>query len=212
MYDVGDGIRVVLLRSGLSPAWWPFAGRYICAAICCTSPHMDSKCPYEIRYPDLPLPKLQPFGRNVSVVRHKTNKAEPRGVRAIYLGHVVHDGGIVSQHEIYYALLDYWINDQVKSKKVSSTRDFRFESEVSFPIFDLRVQKEYLTFNNKEEVSITQFRDILLGQLGSGSTDSISSTSPPIPKPVIEIEEGVVEEVGLPDDPDAPESVPDDSL
>ena len=139
MYKIGEGIRVHLCRSGWPWSFWPFAGQYFCAALNTTA-NLPNKTPYEIRYPESKvIPTLAEFGRNMFVVPKEIRSAECRDHEAVYLGHVVHPGGEISQSEVNFVRLDTLFGN--KSPYISSTKDFRFPSEISFPCYDIRVQK-----------------------------------------------------------------------
>ena len=167
MYLVGDGIRVQLLRSGLLDPFWAHAGIYQGASICVTSPDYDAPCPYALRYPEKRIPTLHPFGCLVYVVRNKVDKAKSRGSPCIYLGPKVEDGGIIKDQEIVFASLDFWTNPEAKSLYLSTTRDFRFPPEVSFPVREHRLKLEYEAFKSKDSVTFTEFTNRLLSNLSA---------------------------------------------
>jgi len=69
MRILGDGMRTLLYSSGLSLAWWPFAGAFYCLAhnILRVNPR-NGLTPYQMRFPKTATPTLHPFGCRVTYV------------------------------------------------------------------------------------------------------------------------------------------------
>jgi hypothetical protein len=90
METLGDGIRCLLYASGLTSAWWPFAGQYFCLAWNILHVNIRTgKTAYQFRYPEKPTPTLMPFGSRCTFVPPKRSddqtlhKQEPRGREGI---------------------------------------------------------------------------------------------------------------------------------
>ena len=192
MYLVGEGIRVLILISGLPIAFWPYAGIAFCNAFNCVSSDVNALCPYEVRHKDRPVPTLHQFGCLVYVVPSKVDKVKPRGEECIYLGHNVTSGGIVSQGEIVYCKLCHWTEG--KKIHISTSRDFRFPAETSFPLQEFRLRQSFETFKGQEKGNFDEYVSEILTRL---SHSELPASSEPAKEP----EHDAIIDIGDPESP-----------
>ncbi len=134
---VGDGAKCNLLQSMLGPEFLPFAIDHFSAMWLATEAHEGRglKTPYEERH-GVPFPgKLQPFGTACTYVPDgNDDKANPRGLDAVFLGYYLQPGRIFD-HQYLCVDLRYFL-DSNRPFQLIRTANIRFpeEADQKFPI------------------------------------------------------------------------------
>ena len=175
MGTLGDGIRGLLYSSGLSLAWWPFAGKYYCLAHNLLKVNKRSgKTPYDMRYPNNKSPTLHPFGCRVTYVpmkdangKTKQPFCEPRAAEGILLGYVVPPGEPMTREAIIAPLSNF--NGSKLLFRIITTRDYRFHG-IEYPRRELRLKAQLLNYNAvNPALTEDQYRTMIFGPVGGQS-------------------------------------------
>ena len=198
---VGDAIRVSLQTCGLGPFYAHLAGRCWSQNMNITEkqPQLGNVTAHDFINANRPFKgKPQAFGRNCTAVQPKqltdaSDKPEPRGVDAIFLGWHEHSGYM--DGSAYVCFLSAMVD---KSKKLSilRSRDVRFPPDLLFPVRKLRDAQQQLQFNQTHDFVTDADFKLAIANLCDPNAKPCANLSE-LRTPVLEVEvendEGIID-------------------